>query len=234
MWLPSGLRVHFYPLSLLTPFVFSPNIKKDLYPFIFSTSLCIAAKNYIKGTKRFQWHLLRHDKKAWTPFSYTTQQTFAWSKQTIETLEKGLNYFQSYGQLRRSGVFVVNFEYISLLFLVSLLLSLSVNLFDGQKCFMRSWGLSSIRSSVSELIEFAIYWRFMGNCLHVSYVYWNKVKYRTNQVDFVLFIRNIWLHWPKFNTPGIHLTTFLKKSAISFPENQVVNAMGTLVLRRYF
>ena len=48
-----------------------------------------------------------------------TQSAFTFSKLTIETLEQGVKYVQS------SGVFIVNFEHISHLVLVLLLLTLS-------------------------------------------------------------------------------------------------------------
>ena len=44
------------------------------------------------------------------------------SKLTIKTLEQGIKYLQSW---RRSGVFIVNFQHISYLALVLLLLTLS-------------------------------------------------------------------------------------------------------------
>ena len=59
------------------------------------------------------------------------QQTFALSKSTIKTLNKGVNMFKVNNkdtekrQLRRSGVFIVNFEHISNLFLEFLLLPLN-------------------------------------------------------------------------------------------------------------
>ena len=53
-------------------------------------------------------------------FYKSTQQTFTCSKSKIETPEKGVKYYQ-----RRSGVFIVNFEDISHLFLVFLLLNLN-------------------------------------------------------------------------------------------------------------
>ena len=49
---------------------------------------------------------------------YLTQPAIACSKLTIETLEQGVKYVQS-------GVFIVNFEHISHLVLVFLLLTLS-------------------------------------------------------------------------------------------------------------
>ena len=61
-----------------------------------------------------------------------TQQVLTCSKFMIETLEQGVRYVRnSYiktperGQWRRSGVFNVNFEYISHLVLVFLLLTLN-------------------------------------------------------------------------------------------------------------
>ena len=50
----------------------------------------------------------------------TAQLTFTCSNSTIETVEKGVKY----RQLRRSGVFIINFEHISHL-LLSLLLTLN-------------------------------------------------------------------------------------------------------------
>ena len=47
-----------------------------------------------------------------------TQPAFTYSKLTIETLEHGRHW-------RRSGIFIVNFEHISHLVLVFLLLTLS-------------------------------------------------------------------------------------------------------------
>ena len=61
-----------------------------------------------------------------------TQLTFTCSKWTIENLEKGVKYVQSqqiktpeWCNWRRSGVFIVNFEHVSRLFLVFLLLTLN-------------------------------------------------------------------------------------------------------------
>ena len=58
--------------------------------------------------------------------------TFTWSKSTIEIQEKGvilcLNLTMKTPKRRhgrRSGVFIVNFEHVSLLFLMFLLLTLS-------------------------------------------------------------------------------------------------------------
>ena len=44
----------------------------------------------------------------------------------METLDKGVKYVQ-YHQVRRSGVFIVNFEHISHLFLVYLLYYLCIH-----------------------------------------------------------------------------------------------------------
>ena len=55
---------------------------------------------------------------------YCTQSAIAYSKLTIETLEQGVKYVQSY-QWHCSGVFIVNFDHISHLVLVFLLLTLS-------------------------------------------------------------------------------------------------------------
>ena len=49
-------------------------------------------------------------------------QSLTWSKSKVKALEKGLKYFQSF-HWRRSGVFIVNFEHISHLLLVFLLLT---------------------------------------------------------------------------------------------------------------
>ena len=54
--------------------------------------------------------------------TYVAQPAITCSKLTIETLEQGVKYVQS--QWRRSGVFIVNFEHISHLVLVFLLLTL--------------------------------------------------------------------------------------------------------------
>ena len=56
-------------------------------------------------------------------FILISQQTFTCSKPTIETLKKG----------RRFGVFIVNFEHISHLFLMFVLLILSMHLFAKMK-----------------------------------------------------------------------------------------------------
>ena len=53
----------------------------------------------------------------------TTQPAFTCSKLTIETLEQGVKY--------KSGVFIVNFEHISHLVLVFLLLTLNMQLPAG-------------------------------------------------------------------------------------------------------
>ena len=58
-----------------------------------------------------------------------TQPAIACSKLTIETLEQGVKYVQKLTiktpERRRSGVFIVNFEHISHLVVVFLLLTLS-------------------------------------------------------------------------------------------------------------
>ena len=54
---------------------------------------------------------------------YISQLTFTCLKLTTETLEKGVKYVQS--QWRRSGVFIVNAEHISHLFIVLLLSTLN-------------------------------------------------------------------------------------------------------------
>ena len=51
--------------------------------------------------------------------SVTSQPVIKCSKLTLETLEQGVKYW------RRSGIFIVNFEHISHLALVFLLLTLS-------------------------------------------------------------------------------------------------------------
>ena len=51
----------------------------------------------------------------------TPQSAFTYSKLTIEILEQGVKY-----DWRRSGVFIVNFEHISHLLLVFLLLTLTM------------------------------------------------------------------------------------------------------------
>ena len=60
-------------------------------------------------------------------FDSTAQPAITCSKLTIETLEQGVKYVQSLKlrQCRRSGVFIINFEEISHLVLVFLLLTLS-------------------------------------------------------------------------------------------------------------
>ena len=62
-----------------------------------------------------------------------TQLTFIYSKLTIETLEQGLKYVRVNNKDTRttpfasfSGVFIVNFEHVSHLALVSLLLTLKM------------------------------------------------------------------------------------------------------------
>ena len=57
-----------------------------------------------------------------------TQATFAYLKSSIETIEKVWNMFKvdnKNTRKRRSGVFIVNFEQISHLFLVFLLLPMN-------------------------------------------------------------------------------------------------------------
>ena len=63
----------------------------------------------------------------------TTQPVFTYSKLTIETLEQDVKYAHSLTietperhQWRHSGVFIVNFEHISHLLLVFLLLTLNM------------------------------------------------------------------------------------------------------------
>ena len=48
------------------------------------------------------------------------------SKLTIETLVQGVKYVQSIRQWRRFGIFIANFEHISHLVVVLLLLTLSI------------------------------------------------------------------------------------------------------------
>ena len=55
---------------------------------------------------------------------FSIGQSLTWSKSKVKALEKGLKYFQSF-HWRRSGVFIVNFEHISHLFLVYLLFNLN-------------------------------------------------------------------------------------------------------------
>ena len=60
----------------------------------------------------------------WTQFQLSFQQTFTCSKSTIETFKKGVKNVQNIITIterrhqRRSGIFIVNFEHISHLFLV--------------------------------------------------------------------------------------------------------------------
>ena len=61
----------------------------------------------------------------------------------MATLEKGVKYVQSKKRpqrphLRRSGVFIVNFEHISYLFLVYLLLTFKKSIFSPQFYFLQS------------------------------------------------------------------------------------------------
>ena len=56
---------------------------------------------------------------------WITQQGNTCPKSTIKTLEKGVKYVKEWRLWRRYGVFIVNFEYISHLFLVFLLLTLN-------------------------------------------------------------------------------------------------------------
>ena len=53
-----------------------------------------------------------------------SQPVFTCTKLTIETLEKGVKYVNIYCHWRRSGVFIVNFEFSHLL--VFLLLTLNI------------------------------------------------------------------------------------------------------------
>ena len=64
---------------------------------------------------------------------FSSQLTFTCIKLTIETLEKGVEYVQSkvWRHWRCSGVVIVNFELISLLFLVFLLLTLNKSMLVG-------------------------------------------------------------------------------------------------------
>ena len=69
-------------------------------------------------------------------FFSKSQETFSCSKSTIETLEKKCEICSKLTietperpQSRRSGVFIVNFEHISHLFLVFLLLTLNRKMF---------------------------------------------------------------------------------------------------------
>ena len=70
-----------------------------------------------------------------------TQPGFTCSKLTIETLEQGVKYAQKLSittpeqrQWRRSGVFIVDFEHVSHLALVLLLLTLNIYMPTGNKC----------------------------------------------------------------------------------------------------
>ena len=87
----------------------------------------------------------------------TTQQTITCSKLTIGTLEK-IDMRSKFtiktperSQWSRSGVFIVNFEHISHLFLVFLLWTLSMYLFAGIGTFI-FWKLSFIAFSNFQLL----------------------------------------------------------------------------------
>ena len=54
-----------------------------------------------------------------------SQAAFTCSKLTVETVEQGVKYVQSWRHWRRSGVFTVNFEHISRFTLVFLLTSIT-------------------------------------------------------------------------------------------------------------
>ena len=78
-----------------------------------------------------------------------TQLTFTYTKSTIETLEKSVNYVKrnkktlQWRHWRRSGVFNVNFRHISQQFLVFLLLNLNKQ--------MLGWTLTCLISNESKL-----------------------------------------------------------------------------------
>ena len=82
-------------------------------------------------TKRFLEFLITHrdfrttGMNTFSQIIIVTQPAITCSKLTIETLEQGLKYVQSYKDTRTPGVFIVNFEHISHLALVFLLLTLS-------------------------------------------------------------------------------------------------------------
>ena len=71
--------------------------------------------------KNISW-LVRYFWLGFKWFMSASQTTFTCSKSTIETLEKGVKYVN----WRRSDVFIVNFEHISLSFLVFLLFTLKL------------------------------------------------------------------------------------------------------------
>ena len=68
------------------------------------------------------WRLTGRYCYSFKKFTYITQPAFTCLKLTTETLEEGVKYVQSWC---RSGVFIINFEHISHLVLVFLLLNLS-------------------------------------------------------------------------------------------------------------
>ena len=96
--------------------------------------------NFIKVQDHFHKENLsaNHENKALQFFNtgrshLTTQPVFTYSKLTIETLEQDVKYGHSLTietperhQWRCSGVFIVNFEHISHLLLVFLLLTLNM------------------------------------------------------------------------------------------------------------
>ena len=59
-------------------------------------------------------------------FHNITKPAFTYSKLKIEALEQGVNMFKVNNKDTRTGVFIVNFEHISHLILVFLLLTLNM------------------------------------------------------------------------------------------------------------
>ena len=86
-----------------------------------------------------------------------TQPAFTCSKLTIETLEQGVK--------RRSGVFIVNFEHISHLVLVFLLLTLNMQLPAGKGLTISNRVLSMLRIRRSIVQILMTFCRFN---IHVS------------------------------------------------------------------
>ena len=75
----------------------------------------------IEHRENTKWKINKLWASVWiiVDLSYTTQQTFACSNSTKETLEKGVEYVQGWQKRwRRSGFFSVNSKHISDLFLV--------------------------------------------------------------------------------------------------------------------
>ena len=67
------------------------------------------------------------ESSAWetSNFEVASQPAIACSKLTIETLEQGMKYVQSYKDTRTTPVDIVNFEHISHLIIVFLFLTLN-------------------------------------------------------------------------------------------------------------